>query len=132
MMVFVDTSAFYAMLDRDDDNHARAAAQWTALVQQKSPLLTNNYVLVETSALLQHRLGIAALRVFHQDLLPLFAVDWISAERHRSGVEAALAAQRRKLSIVDCISFQTMRDRGAVTAFWFDSHFVEQGFTSLP
>ncbi len=132
MTVFVDTSAFYAVLDRDDRNHAPAAEKWAGLLNQGHSLLTNNYVLLETSALAQHRLGTAALRAFQQDIVPLLTIDWISAERHQSGVEAALAAHRRKLSIVDCISFQTMRERGVAAAFCFDPHFREQGFTSVP
>jgi uncharacterized protein len=36
------------------------------------------------------------------------------------------------LSLVDCISFQTMRVYGAQTAFCFDPHFREQGFDTIP
>ena len=128
MTVFVDTSAFYAVLDRNDDNHASAKAIWGRLLNSRAALLTNNYVLLETCALLQNRLGIAALRSFQQDIFPLLRVDWISAERHHGAVEAALAAQRRRLSVVDCASFQTMRAHGVDVAFCFDEHFREQGF----
>jgi predicted nucleic acid-binding protein len=62
MTVFVDTSAFYAVLDRDDANHAEAKNVWTRLVREGTTFLTSNYVLVETAALLQHRLGMAAVR----------------------------------------------------------------------
>lgn len=129
MTVFVDSSAFYAMLDRNDDNHASAKAIWGRLLNSRAALLTNNYVLLETCALLQNRLGMAALRAFQQEAVPLLNVDWISAGRHRSAVEAALAAQRRRLSVVDCSSFQTMREQGVDVAFCFDDHFREQGFT---
>jgi predicted nucleic acid-binding protein len=132
MIVFVDTSAFYAGLDQDDINHKRAKNAWTDLLAGDTRLLTNNYVLLETSALLQKRLGPAALRLLYQDFVPLLAVDWISQQRHQAGVEALLAAARRKLSLVDCISFQTMREHGAQTAFCFDPHFREQGFDAIP
>ena len=55
MTVFVDTSAFYAVLDRDDANHAAAEEAWRALLGEPATLLTTNYVLVETAALLQRR-----------------------------------------------------------------------------
>jgi predicted nucleic acid-binding protein len=126
---FVDTSAFYAVLDRDDDNHASAKAIWGRLLDNRAELFTNNYVLLETYALLQNRLGVAALRAFQQDAVLLLEVDWISAERHHAAVEAALVAHRRKLSVVDCASFQTMREHGVNVAFCFDEHFREQGFT---
>ena len=75
MIVFVDTSAFHAGLDRDDINHKRAKNAWTDLLAGDARLLTSNYVLLETSALVQKRLGPAALRLFCQDVVPLLAVD---------------------------------------------------------
>jgi uncharacterized protein len=65
-------------------------------------------------------------------VVPLLQVDWVTEERHLAGIEAVLAASRKRLSLVDCISFQTMRARGVRTAFCFDAHFSEQGFTTKP
>jgi len=130
MTVFIDTSAFYAVFDRDDSNHSEAKNVWTRLIHEAATFLTSNYVLVETAALLQHRLGMAAVRVFQEEVVPLLEIDWISEERHRSAMEALLAAGRKKLSLVDCVSFQTMRENGVRSAFCFDAHFREQGFTT--
>ena len=132
MTVFVDTSALYAAADQEDAEHRRSVAAWSDLLLRSVTLLTTNYVLLETSALLQSRLGHSALRAFHQDVYPLLSVDWISLERHRAGVEAVLTAARRKLSIVDCVSFHTMRSQSVQTAFAFDPHFREQGFHLIP
>jgi uncharacterized protein len=131
MTVFVDTSAVYAVFDRDDSSHRAARSIWARLVTEGAPLVTTNYVLVETSALFQRRLGLAALRAFHDDIVPLFNVEWISEQMHIAGVAAVLAAARKKLSLVDCVSFQIMRQQGLRTAFCFDSHFREQGFEIL-
>jgi predicted nucleic acid-binding protein len=46
--------------------------------------------------------------------------------------EMALVASRKKLSVVDCVSFVVMRDSGVSEAFCFDRHFREQGFRTLP
>jgi uncharacterized protein len=132
MSLFVDTSGFYAVFDRDDANHLKAKASWAKWLREGEPLVTNNYVLIETLALLQSRLGLTAVRAFQEDVMPLMHVEWVSEEQHRSAVEAALAASRRKLSVVDCVSFQTMRLQGLRTAFCFDSHFREQGFITRP
>jgi len=43
-----------------------------------------------------------------------------------------LAAARKKLSLVDCVSFETMRLLGVTAAFTLDKHFKEQGFMCLP
>ena len=132
MTVFVDTSGLYAVFDKDDDNHSRARAAWMEWLHEGAVLVTNNYVLLETTALLQHRIGVAAVRALHEDVMPLLQIDWVSEEQHRAGVEAVLAAARKKLSLVDCVSFQTMRSRGVRTAFCFDAHFREQGFATKP
>jgi uncharacterized protein len=116
----------------DDANHSAARTAWIEWLREGATLVTNNYVLVKTTALLQHRIGVSAVRAFHEDVMPLLQVDWITPERHRAGVDAVLAAARKKLSLVDCVSFQTMRNRGVRTAFCFDAHFREQGFSTRP
>jgi predicted nucleic acid-binding protein len=130
--VFLDTSGLYAVFDRDDANHSIASEAWAEWLREGAVLLTNNYVLLETTALLQYRIGIAAVRALYEEVVPLLQIDWITGEQHRAGMEAVLAAARKKLSLVDCISFQTMRARGVRTAFCFDAHFREQGFITKP
>ena len=128
----IDTSAIYAVFDRDDANHPRARAAWERLLQDPGTLLTTNYVLVEASALLQNRLGFAALRAFHDDVVPLLVVEWITETVHRSAATSLLTASRRNLSLVDCVSFQVMRAMSVESAFCFDRYFREQGFLTIP
>ena len=132
MSVFVDTSGLYAVFDRDDANHSKSRAAWTQWLREGEVLVTNNYVLLEITALLQHRLGLAAVRALYEDVVPVLQVDWVSEEQHSAGAGAMLAAARRKLSLVDCVSFQTMRQHGLRGAFCFDAHFREQGFEMKP
>ncbi len=133
MIVFVDTSAFLAVFDADDAHHGTAREVWEELLTDASTtLLTTSYVLIETYALLQRRLGMAAVRAFSQDAMPVLSVQWIDEARHRMGVEALLAANRRRLSLVDCVSFECVRSAGADRVFAFDRHFAQQGFALLP
>jgi predicted nucleic acid-binding protein len=125
---FVDTSALYAVLDRDDAHHRRARAAWQALLGGAAELATSNYVVVETAALVQHRLGMTALRALCDDVLPALAMEWVTPEDHAQGVAAILSAGRRKLSLVDCTSFALMRRLGWTRCFAFDRHFAEQRF----
>ena len=132
MTVFVDTSAFFAVLDAADQNHEQAKATWVELISEEANLLCTNYVLVETLALVQRRLGIDAVRVFQEDVVPVMHVEWVEQVHHSAGVTALLIASNRGLSLIDCVSFETMRRLGVRTAFAFDSHFFEQGFVCLP
>lgn len=132
MSVFVDTSAFYAVLDRDDAFHGVARETWTRLLGDDERLVTNNYVVLECYALIQNRLGMEALRAFSDDVLPVIRVLWVSEEEHHGAAQAVLAAGRRDLSLVDCTSFLIMRAAAIRTAFAFDRHFAEQGFQTCP
>lgn len=132
MSVFVDTSALYAILDADDENHEKAGDLWKDLVAQGCPLVCSNYVLLETFALVQNRLGMRAVRVLQEMGVPLLHVEWVDEACHRAGVTALLTAASRQLSLVDCVSFEIMRQLGIRTAFSFDRHFEEQGFERIP
>ena len=71
MTCFVDTSALLAVMDKDDAVHKEAKAFWERLTEQQATLVTTNYVVLVTVALLQHRIGVPAVRRFHDDILPI-------------------------------------------------------------
>lgn len=128
-MTFVDTSALYALLDADDDNHERASELWRDMIETEEDLVTTNYVLVEVFALIQNRLGLEAVRQFQEDVVPVLRVEFVTHEIHRLGIAAVLAASRKNLSLVDCISFEAMRDAGIKSVFAFDDHSRQYGFS---
>jgi predicted nucleic acid-binding protein len=125
---FLDTSALLALLDADETRHAEAARVWRRLLEGDAPLVTTNYVLVETYALVQRRLGNAAVRALADELLAVVDVEWVGRELHERAVSVLIAAGRRDLSLVDAVSFEAMRQRGIERAFAFDRHFEEAGF----
>ena len=128
MNAFIDTSAFLAILNANDQFHPPAREIWNKLLNSGATLFTSNYILLETSALLQHRFGIEALRLFEGDMLPVMEICWVDQTIHEQGMSALLAANRRDLSLVDCTSFEIMRQRGLKKVFTFDPHFGQQGF----
>ncbi len=50
-------------------------------------------------------MGLAAVRTFHDDLRPLLDVTFVDDDLHEAGITALLAAGRRRLSLVDWVSF---------------------------
>jgi len=132
MSVFVDTSAFLAVLDADDAEHEQGKTTWEHIITGEEVIFCSNYVLVETFALVQHRFGIEAVRAFQEDICPILDIEWVDESEHRAGVAAVLAASRRRLSLVDCVSFEVMRRLGIPRVFCFDPHFEEQGFECIP
>ena len=130
--VFVDTSALYATLDADDDRHEAAAIGWAQLLDglENGDLaaVTHSSIIVETTALVQRRLGMTAVRTFLDDLLPLFDVVWLDAGLHAQAATALLAANQRQISLVDWTSFAVMRERAIDEVFAYDDDFGQRGF----
>jgi predicted nucleic acid-binding protein len=89
-------------------------------------------VLVEATALVQARLGAAAVRELHTDLLAPVQVVWVDASVHQVAVAALIASAGPGVSLVDRVSFEVMRRRGIDAAFTFDRHYVEEGFATVP
>ncbi len=135
MVVFMDTSTLYALMDGNDPNHKAAIETWDDLTQSRRidlSFLTTNYVLVESYALIQNRLGMEAVRSLQEDVIGALRMYWISEEIHGQSMSLLLRINRRQLSLVDCSSFVVMRTLAIAVAFAFDHHFVEQGFSVLP
>jgi uncharacterized protein len=126
VIVFVDTSAFVALLDEDDGRHAEAAMEFRWLATNGS-LVTHNYIEVETVALVRKRLGIRAVQRLTDYLLPVVRTIWVDAATHSS----ALMVHRSggAPSFVDQVSFAIMRQNGLEIAFAFDGDFQTQGFS---
>ena len=132
MTVFIDTSAFFAILDGDDAFADRATVTLSALRAQAVSLMTHEYVVIEAVSLVQSRLGMSAVRRFVDDLLPLVEITWVDPVLHHQARETMLSVGRRGISIVDWTSFAVMRRLGIATAFTFDADFAAQGFEVIP
>ena len=126
--VFVDTSGFLALLDGDDANHAAAKVGWATFGSEGREVWTSDYVRLETCALVQRRLGVEALKDFHDRILVLVRVLPVGEEGFRRAFEIWRLAGRKQLSLVDITSFNLMRGNGTASALAFDRHFAEQGF----
>ena len=123
--VFADTSG----LNQTDENHARAARVFATLRARRAALVSTSLVLVETYALVGRRLGIDAIGSFRADFAPLIEVVWVDEALHDAGLDLLLQRRKRQLSLVDAVSFVTMRQRNAAEAFAFDPHFEQEGFS---
>ncbi len=132
MTIFVDSSAFLEFLDADTRSHDAVVAAVGEALAQGDTLLTTNYVILETASICQHRLGVEVTRKFLTQTGRVATVHWVNQAIHDLAVSALLAAGRRGLSLVDCTSFEIMRQRGLRQAFALDRHFDEQGFECLP
>ena len=125
-MIFVDTSAIYALADRRDANHLDAAHRFDTLLQARRRLFTHSYVLVESMALLDRRLGRKAMFAFASEART-FEIEWVGMSLHGRAIDA-LRDAGRTVSLVDQVSFLVMQAHGIDEAFAFDRHFATAGF----
>ena len=126
-MIFLDTSAVYALADRRDPNHRIAVERFQAILDRGEELLLHNYVILESVALLQSRLGLDSALKFARES-SAFAIEWIDKDLHDSGARELERSAQHRLSLVDHLSFLVMRRRKTSTAFAFDPDFKTAGF----
>ena len=129
--IYVDTSAFYALLDRSDKYHKQASTLWPTLLDEDVTLITSNYVVSETVALLQNRIGFEAANLWYRDILGVLEIWWVDEDTHQRAYELWLNLGRMRFSLVDCVSFVTMHHHQIEKAFCFKPHFTDHGFDLL-
>ncbi|MDE0052843.1 MAG: PIN domain-containing protein [Gammaproteobacteria bacterium] len=132
MSLFVDTSAILAIIDADQPRHRDVVEAFDLAIDTGDPLFTSNYVLVETFALAQRRLGLPASRDLAVSFVPLLNTLWVDESIHETALSVLLASGRRSLSLVDCTSFEIMRRHGLTQALALDRDFQQQGFQVAP
>jgi predicted nucleic acid-binding protein len=112
----------------NDVYHERATGKWVALLSEGQDCVTNNYVVLESIAIIQKRLGMEAVQELSENLLAHVHIEWVDEAQHAQVLRTVLETNRRQLSFVDCSAFETMRRLDIETVFTFDSHFREEGF----
>ena len=126
-MIFLDTSAVIALADSADDNHMGAVAALAKVTAQGHGVLTHNYILVESAALLRSRIGLRSALAFLSDA-EKFTIHWVTPRDHADAVTLLAERNRRRLSLVDCMSFTVMRKYGVSAALAYAPDFEAEGF----
>jgi hypothetical protein len=130
--VFIDTSAFLAVLDKGDRCHSDSLKKWARLAELRAEAWTTDYVRLESWSLIQRRLGAEAVTAFQDDWLPLCKIHEVGPDGFERAAAQWRIAQRRNLSLVDLTSFDAMRQLAIRTALAFDQHFQEMGYLDVP
>ena len=130
--VFVDSSAYLALLDRQDKNHPAATALVRQLAAEHFRQFTTNTLIIETHSLLLSRMG---LREATQFLRAMEQTNTVIVRARAADEERAKAIifhyGDKDFSLADAISFVVMERLGIRRAFTFDRHFAQYGLTVL-
>jgi len=110
--IFVDTSGFYALLARQDDEHAAASAILAQAREQRQVFVSTDYVLDETATLLKARGLVSLLRTFFDTVFASQAcrIEWTDSVRFSAARDFFLRHQGQPWSFTDCHSFCVMKE----------------------
>lgn len=134
-MIFVDTSAWIALLDGGDGHHSRARAFSGQLARGRhGRLVTSDYVLDETVNYLRRRADPDALVEFRAAVEKGESVQivWTDPVRFWGAWDLLASRHDKYWSLTDCVSFLTMESLGIRKVFGFDADFEQAGFSLLP
>mgnify|MGYP000170865927 CR=1 FL=1 len=131
--VFVDTSAYFAAVNRRDAAHERVAALMQELVQARRQSVTTNFVLAELHALLLNRTGrrMAALVLADVEASTSTTVVHVGVGDDLREREIVYGYTDKDFSLTDAISFAVMERLGISQAFTLDRNFVQFGWSVL-
>lgn len=124
-VVFVDTGAFYAAINRNDENHREAAALFRNATKEEWRLVTSNFVVAETHALILSRLG-RDLAVAWLRSIPASVVRISKADEEKV-LRIIFGYRDKEFSYCDASSFALIERLRIREAMAFDSHFEQYG-----
>lgn len=129
--LFVDTGAWYALIDRNDPEHITARGFFNT---NNLPLTTTNFIFDETVTLLRKRLSWNVAKDFGQRLKDSAFVSLICVrdEDEDRAWEIFLKYRDKDFSYTDCTSFAVLERLKLDTVFSFDGHFNAMKFRVVP
>lgn len=128
--LFVDTSAWYPLVDTAHPDHESLAGTLRERIAEGAVVVITNLVLAESHALIMRRIGREAALTFldgaraqpnvvvysDRELEQKACTDWLDR------------FEDQRFSLTDAVSFAVMAERGIAEALALDRHFSTAGF----
>jgi len=131
--VFIDSSAWIAVLNTNDVRHAQAAKLYRELLTDNAAFVTTGLILSETQVFLRRRIGYEVAMSFLTSVNESARIKVVfpdlSMERQAKQILRQFTDQ--DFSLTDAISFVVMKEMGVSQAFAYDNHFTTAGFELL-
>lgn len=132
--IFIDTSAWYALVDASDTNHPLASAFLTKALANYREMVSTNHVIGESYTLIRLRLGHTIASEFLRNIAKARRLRhiFVSEEMEREAYKLLERYPDQPYSFVDGASYIAMRQHGISDCFAFDNLFIAVGFRVLP
>lgn len=131
--LFLDTAYIYALFNKRDQWHKRAAEWEEKIAAENRPLLTTELVLTEIadglSSLKFRRNAVGIIKALQQSSL----VEIVPASSELFAKALTLYEQRpdKSWGLTDCASFVVMTENDLTDALTTDEHFRQAGFNAM-
>jgi len=135
MKLFVDTGAFIALTDADDENHKAAAFFYRSAKEKKMRFVTTNFVVCETMNYLRARISHDIAVHFRENLKKSCFIEiiTITPPNEETAFNIFKRYADKDFSFTDCTSFAIMNSLKLKSAFAFDKHFEQfEGISRFP
>ena len=131
--IFIDTSAFVALLDEKDIDHQEALEKSDKICRDGLQPVTSDYILDESYTTILKHAGYQGAVVFDEGLKRgSWQVIRINEARFVDTQAAFLRFNKDKTwSFTDCTSYVVMKELKIRKAFSFDEHFKQMGIELL-
>ena len=131
--IFVDSSGYFALLNKRDDRHAEARSALATLASQGRKAVTTDYVLDESATLLRARgfFNYAALLLENIRLSEACRVVHVTPQHFNAAATLFLRYHDQNFSFTDCVSFVVMQELRLTDTLSKDNDFKIAGFNPL-
>jgi len=133
--IFVDTGAFIALTDSDDENHEKAKSFYNDVKGKGTKLVTTNFIICETMNYLSAKVSHDVAVVFRENLKKSGRIEIVNIAPPIEDSAFTIFKQYadKDFSFTDCTSFAIMKSLKLNRAFAFDRHFEQyDNFIRLP
>lgn len=124
MKVFIDSSAFLAIVDSDDTCHTQVVPIFHEILTYGAQLFTSNFILDETYTLIRtrtdHRNSVKFLKNFESSGIIVLEV---SREIETAAKNIFIRYKDKDFSFTDCTSFALIDAHKIDAVLAFDKHF---------
>ena len=131
--IFVDASAWIALVNEKDNRHDEAVRIYPRLFREYQNLVTTNLVVAESHVALRGQVGFVRAMGFLLKIRTSGRVlRVLSTEKLETQAEAILQRyDDQDLSYTDAVSFAVMKERGITDVFTYDPPFRVMGFRMI-
>ncbi len=129
--IFVDSSAWFALLSKNDKNHQKIKDIYQTLLENNNTLILSNQVLGETFTLLRYKiknnnLPFKFIELINRSLL--IKKIHINEKTEKNALKILENYKNQRFSYVDATSFAVMNKLNLKYALSLDKHFTTAGF----